>query len=191
MNAIHSDIAPPRRNRRWLIAGAAAIALLAGAGATTAWAERGHDNRHGGGWSMEHGMSTDRIERRADHMLKKVDATAEQKAKIHAIIEAAAKDIDPIRKSMAGSRAEFRDLLTAPQIDRAAVEALRVKRTAAMDQISQRMTLAMTDAAEVLTQAQRQKIATMQAERQEKRGEHKGEHKGDHKGGRMGEPNKN
>ena len=117
-------------------------------------------------------MPVDRIEHRADHMLKQVNATPEQQAKIHTIIEAAAKDIDPIRKSMAGTRAEMRTLLTAPQIDRTAIETLRAKRVAGMDQVSQRMTKALADAADVLTPDQRQKLATIEASHEGRHGMH-------------------
>ena len=111
----------------------------------------------------EYGVPVERIERHADHMLKQVSATPEQQAKIHAIIEAAAKDIDPIRKTMTGTRAAMRTLLTAPQIDRTAIETLRAQRIAGMDQVSQRMTKALADAADVLTPDQRQKLATIEA----------------------------
>ena len=157
------------RTRKFLLGGAAAITLLAGAaGLTHAIAEP----HHRGGWSMEQGMPVDRIEHRADHMLKQVNATPEQQAKIHTIIEAAAKDIDPIRKSMAGTRAEMRTLLTAPQIDRTAIETLRAKRVAGMDQVSQRMTKALADAADVLTPDQRQKLATIEASHEGRHGMH-------------------
>lgn len=170
MNTTQTTTAPaPRNRRRWLIAGAAAVALLAGAGTTHAWAQRHHQ----GGWSMDQGVPVERIERRVDRMLFEVDATADQKAKVHAIIEAAAKEIDPIRKSMSGTREQIRALLSAPQIDRAAVEAIRSRRIAAMDQISQHVTKAMEDAADVLTPEQRQKLATLDADRETHGAHHK------------------
>jgi len=148
-----------RRTRQFLLGGAAAIALLAGAASLNhAFAQP-----HSGGWSMEQGVPVDRIEHRADHMLKQVNATPDQQAKIHTIIEAAAKDIDPIRKSMSGTRAQMRSLLSAPQIDRAAIETLRAQRIAGMDQISQRMTKSLADAADVLTPDQRLKLAAIEA----------------------------
>lgn len=152
------------RGRRLLIGGATAFALVAGAaGITSAWAQRHGPDR----WSMDQGIPVHRIEYRVDGMLRRVGATAEQRDKVSAIIEAAAKDIDPIRKSMSGTREQIRDLLGAPQIDRAAVEKLRSTRMAAMDQISQRVTKAMEDAADVLTPEQRQKLAQMEANRSE------------------------
>jgi Spy/CpxP family protein refolding chaperone len=50
-------------------------------------------------------------------------------------------------------------LLTAPAIDRAALEELRVQQMQQMDLISKRILVAVADAAEVLTPAQRAKLA--------------------------------
>ena len=55
--------------------------------------------------------------------------------------------------------------LGARQLNRAAaIEALRARRIAAMDQISRRVTTAMEDAANVLTPDQRVKLAAIDAE---------------------------
>ena len=156
------------RTRKFFLGGAAAITLLAGAASFTDAFARPHP----GGWSMEQDVPVDRIEHRADRMLKQVNATADQQAKIHTIIEAAAKDIDPIRKTMTGTRAQMRTLLTAPQIDRTAIETLRAQSIAGMDQISQRMTKALADAADVLTPEQRQKLSTIEAKHDGWRGMH-------------------
>jgi Spy/CpxP family protein refolding chaperone len=56
-------------------------------------------------------------------------------------------------------------LLSQPQIDRGALEALRAKQSRAMDEISRRLTQSLADAAEVLTPEQRGKLA----ERMERR----------------------
>ncbi len=82
------------KGRKLLLAGLSAIALLgATAGITHAYA-RPHDGN---------GMTAERMEHRADRMLKRVDATPNQLAKVHAIIEAAAKDVAPIKASMTGT----------------------------------------------------------------------------------------
>ena len=65
------------RTRKFLLGGAAAITLLAGAASfTNAFARPPHHE----GWSMEQGVPVDRIEHRADRMLKQVNATADQQA---------------------------------------------------------------------------------------------------------------
>ena len=144
----------PRRGRRLILGGVAVAALVVAA----AGAAKAVEEHHHGMWSMDGGIPVERIEQRADKMLGKVAATPEQQAKIHAIIEAAAKDIEPLRREMTGTRAQFSSLLTAPSIDRAAVEQLRAGRAAAMDKISQRLSVAVEDAADVLTPDQRARL---------------------------------
>ena len=51
------------------------------------------------------------------------------------------------------------ELLTAPTIDRAQLEALRVQQSQMRETVSRRMLQAMADAAEVLTPEQRAKVA--------------------------------
>lgn len=146
---------PPRvhgRRRRLLIAAVAATAVLAGAfGVAHAW-EAHHR------WSMRDGIPVQLVEHRVDHVLDKVDATPDQKSRVNAIIEAAAHDIDPLRLQMAGTRDQAVALLEASQIDRAAIEQLRVQRVATMDKITQRLSAAIEDAADVLTPEQRAKL---------------------------------
>jgi periplasmic protein CpxP/Spy len=144
-----------RRKRRTLFAGVAALVLLAGAAVSAhAWA-----GRHEGMWGEGGPIRVERIERHVDHLLQKVDATSDQTAKVNAIIEAAAKDIDPLRKEIGDTRKQALSLLSAPQIDRGAIEKLRSDRMAAMDKMSQRMSTAVADAADVLSPEQRQKLA--------------------------------
>jgi protein CpxP len=157
------------RGRKLMLGGAAAIALLGAAAGVTHAVAKPH---HGEGWTMDQSLPVDRVEHRADRMLKRVDATSDQQAKVHAIIEAAAKDIDPIRATMTGTHDKVRALLAAPQIDKAAIETLRGQRVAAMDQISHRVTTAMEDAANVLTPDQRQKLAAIDSERAERHHHH-------------------
>lgn len=144
------------KSRTLLLAGLSALTLLGSAvGATRAYARPGDG----------HGWSTERMEHGTDRMLRRVNATAEQQTKIHAIIDAASKDIKPIRDSLHGTHEKLRALLAAPQIDTAAIEALRAQRSAAMDQISRRMTSALEDAVNVLTPDQRQKLAAIDIDR--------------------------
>ena len=156
--------------RRLVIGGAAALVLAAGgAAAARAWTVH-HFHPHVA-WSSTQAIPVDLVEQRIDHILKSVDATPDQQAKLHAIVEAAVKDLDPIRQQLAGTRKEMAALLGAPQIDRAAVEQLRSQRVAEMDQASKRMTQALLDAADVLTPEQRKTLADKAAEWQPR---HKG-----------------
>jgi len=144
--------------RRLVIGGAAALVLAAGgAAAARAWTVH-HFHPHGG-WMSTQAIPVDLVEKRIDHVLESVDATPDQQAKLHAIIEAAVKDLDPLRQQLAGTRKEMAALLGQPQLDRAAVEQLRSQRVAEMDQASKRMTQALLDAADVLTPEQRKTLA--------------------------------
>lgn len=154
--------------RRMLLGGVAVAAMAAFAGvAVHAESGPGMMRDGGPGWMMGKPgtpIPVDRIERRADKMLKKLDATPEQTSKVHAIIEAAAKDFDAARKTTTGGPDSVRKLLSAPQVDRAAVETLRTQHLAEMDQTSKVVTKALVDMADVLTPEQRMKLASMQME---------------------------
>ena len=110
------------------------------------------------------------IDQRIDAILLKVGATADQKVKIHAIADAAKADLAPMRAAMRDARQQMRTLLSAPQIDAAAIKTLRAQNTQTMDRISQRMTKALIDAANVLTPEQRAKLPALPT------GHHRGPH---------------
>jgi protein CpxP len=109
---------------------------------------------------QQHGPGGD-IEKRVDRMLKRVNASAEQTTKVHAIVQTAKADIAPMRATLRDSRKQMRTLLGAPQIDPAAIETLRVQESTTRDQISRRVTAAIIEAANLLTPDQRAKLATM------------------------------
>lgn len=122
-------------------------------------------------------------ERGMEHMFKEVDATPEQKAKLTQLAQNAQKDLQPLREQLRAARQKGMDLLAAPTVDRAALEKLRAEQTQLMDALSKRMLTHMADAAEVLTPAQRAKLA----EKMKSRGEHRGRMHGGHGGhGGMG-----
>ena len=129
-----------------LIAGVAGVGAFAQGGGGHGWGPGGR----GGGEAM---MKT-----RADRVLRSVDATPEQRARIEAIMGKAIGDLAPVRASFGGTRGQFADIVGAERIDRDAAERLRAERIATADQASRRMLTAALDAAEVLTPAQRAKL---------------------------------
>jgi periplasmic protein CpxP/Spy len=129
-----------------------------------------HQGMHEGhGGMREHGGH-----HRMDRMLRSVGASDEQRAKIRDIFAKARADVNPDPKARQASRQKMAELLSAPTVDRAALEQLRAARTADHERMSRRMSQAMADAAEVLTPEQRAKMAAKLKERQERMGRHHG-----------------
>jgi Spy/CpxP family protein refolding chaperone len=126
-------------------------ASLASAGALA------HGRRHHG--AMDPAQMDERIERFIGHLAVEVDATPEQKQKLSTIAKGAAHDLAPLRSQSMELRKQGVALFTAPQVDKSAVEQLRVKRMQNADAASRRITQALTEAADVLTPEQRKKAA--------------------------------
>jgi Spy/CpxP family protein refolding chaperone len=135
-------------------------ALAAGFGAH-AWSHGGHSGMHRGfmGGSQDPAKADERIERMVKHFAVEVDATPEQRSRLTEIAKAAARELRPLREKVRDARKRAMALLSAPSIDRAALERLRAEQIQAADAVSRRMSQAFADAAEVLTPDQRKKIA--------------------------------
>ena len=101
----------------------------------------------------------DRIDRMTKHMAIEIDATADQQAKIAAIAKTAVADLRPLREKAQAARAQAVTLLTAPTIDRSAIERLRAENIGLAETASKRIAQALADAAEVLSPEQRRKVA--------------------------------
>jgi Spy/CpxP family protein refolding chaperone len=149
----------------------AGIAAALGAlGAGLAWRAQAH-----GGGGFGHGpIDPARMEEHLDRMLKhlyvEIDATEDQKAKIGPIVKQAARDLAPLREKLGEARREGIALLSAAQVDRAALEKLRVDKLATADELSRRFTQALADLADVLTPEQRQHLAQFAQRRHHWRG---------------------
>jgi periplasmic protein CpxP/Spy len=156
---LRSSKRPPAR--RWWLAAAFAGVFLAGgltfSSVSVAADQMGMGAAHGEGHTQMHAMMIEHLEK----ALAAVDATPDQKARIHQILAGAMQSMGPMHQQMAGTHAELHRLLTAPVIDRAALEKLRVDRIADVDQASRRLVGALADAAEVLTPEQRAKLGQM------------------------------
>lgn len=173
MTAFH-----PVRARRWLATACAAVALGTVALAP-AWAHPGH---HAGAEAAERGSHRGHagmpgmpgmagglgmlFNLRA---LDGVGATAEQKAQLRQIMAAARADIRALHEANGGLREQARSLMTQPQVDARAAEALRQQVLAQHDQASRRMLQATLDASRVLTPEQRQQLAARSEQMQQQR----------------------
>jgi protein CpxP len=101
----------------------------------------------------------DRIDRMTKHMAIELDATADQQAKIAGIAKAAVADLRPLREQAQAARGQAVALLTAPTIDRSAIEQLRAQQIGLAETASKRIAQAVADASEVLNPEQRRKVA--------------------------------
>jgi Spy/CpxP family protein refolding chaperone len=107
-----------------------------------------------------------------EHMLDAADATDAQRAQIKTIMEAARADLKNQREAGRKLHEQALALFAAPNIDAAAIEALRVQGQQLKEQASKRMSQAMIEAARVLTPEQRAKLAEKMKKRQARMAEH-------------------
>lgn len=163
---------PPRPRRRWLRRAAVAGVLVVVAGAGLATLAHGHGRWHRGGGLMGGPVDPARLDEHVDRMLKhvavEVDATEAQKQALAPIAKAAARDLLPLRERFRDGRRQAIALLSAPTVDRAAIETLRATQLALADEASRRIAQALADAADVLTPEQRMKLAERAARWQER-----------------------
>jgi periplasmic protein CpxP/Spy len=161
----------PHRRGTFLIA-LVAVALLAGTtgnllskafGQADSWH---HISWHEGGvfgGSLSPAQIDDRIDRMTKHMAIGLDATADQQVKVANIAKAAVADLRPLHEKVHATRAQAVTLLTAPTIDRSAIERLRAEQIGLAETASKRIAQALADAADVLSPEQRRKVADWMA----------------------------
>ena len=137
-------------NRHTIAAFLLGSALVAGAGA---FAVDRHLAMHGEIDASAH----------VDHMLKhlyvEIDATDAQKAQIDPLVRQAMQDLKPMHTQLHNAHVQALQMLTQPTIDRAALEASRAQNMQLADQASKRLVQLIADVGDVLTPAQRQKLA--------------------------------
>lgn len=148
-------------SRKWWLAAAFAGVFVAGgltfSGVSVAADQIAMGAGHGESHMQMHATMVEHL----DKALEAVGATPDQKARIHDILRGAMQSMGLLHEQMAGTHAELHRLLTAPVIDRAALEKLRADRISDVDQASRRLVGALADAAEVLTPEQRAKLGQM------------------------------
>ena len=159
--------------RRWLGYTLAGLAGILGVTTVTAIAKGGPDGwcRDGGGYERMHwggdkqrggGFDPEKArgfaEHKADRLLYELDATPEQRQQVKEILGKAFADMGDRRGQRQADRQAVIEILSQPEIDRAKLQALRAERVQQMTQMSERMTQAFADAAEVLTPEQRAKL---------------------------------
>jgi Spy/CpxP family protein refolding chaperone len=164
-----NDQKPRRPWRRTVIASLIATTVAA-------FGVAGYAYAHGGGRGGWHGGMSDADPqtqaRRVDGMLRfwlaDVDASDAQRKQIADIVTTAMRELQPLREQHREARKQAMEILAKPQVDRAALEAIRQKELQLGDQLSRRMVQSLADAAEVLTPEQRAKVAEKMAQRRER-----------------------
>jgi Spy/CpxP family protein refolding chaperone len=170
------DSGKPRRPWRRIAIATLIGGLAAGAG-ITAFAHGGHfgGGFGPGGWHMGPGgqMDPEAMKRRVDAsvrwMLADINATEAQQARIADIVGATAKEMAPLREKHREARRSVIELLAKPNVDRAALEAIRAQEIQAADAMSKRFVQSLADVAEVLTPEQRAQLAEKMKQRREHR----------------------
>lgn len=117
---------------------------------------RGEGGAHAFGPRLLHG-SPERIGRMVDRMLDGLGASDAQRVQVKEIAIRAAADVRAQMQAGRGLRQKGAEALLAPQVDPAAVEAVRQQMLQQHDQVSRRVSQAMLDIARVLTPEQRAK----------------------------------
>ena len=148
---------PPRRRGRGALFAVLGFAALLAFGAFQALAY-GPFRRPSCG-PMDPAQVEKRIDRIAGWIAEDLGGSPEQQAKLAAIAKAVAKDLAPIHDELVAGRGKAVEILTAKEIDRAALEAHRARQMELVERASERLTTAVADAAEVLTPEQRAKAA--------------------------------
>lgn len=146
--------------RLWLAAAFAGVFVAGGltfSGVSLAADQMGMGAMHGEGHMQMHAMMGEHL----DKALVAVDATPDQKARIHEIMRGAMASMGPLHQQLASTHADLHRILLAPVIDRAALEKLRTERIADINQASRALVGALADAAEVLSPEQRAKLGQM------------------------------
>lgn len=152
-----------KRPTGWIIAAAIAALIAGGAGLAMATdavtpgkaAQFVTKAGYGGGFGGP----------RFERMLEEIGATDEQADKLWDVAGEAVTEMWPMMREFHAARGEAIELLTAPTIDRAAVETLRAERVAAIDTASKTIVETLVKAAEVLTPEQRTKLVELIEER--------------------------
>ncbi len=151
-----------RPRRRWRLGAALAAAFIAGGVALPALTATAQDAamHHMMGGPGHGGMQAAAMVH-IGKLLDQVGASAEQKSRIHTVLQAGLAPMAGLHDEMGQTHARLHALLAAPTIDRGALEQLRVGEIARLDQVSHTVVQAIADAAEVLTPEQRARLATL------------------------------
>ncbi|MGC9162510.1 MAG: Spy/CpxP family protein refolding chaperone [Thiomonas sp.] len=175
VSTTHKDIA---RLRRLLGAAGVALVVTVASHAVLANAQTAPAPMPQGGPAMQgqmadHGPGLHR-DRGMQRMLTQAGVTAAQQEQLRALRKQSWEKLRPDMEQMRTLMQQRMKLLAAPTIDRGALEALRDKQMALVNQISQVRTQTQYEMAKILTPEQRAKLYTMMQQRMERMPHHGG-----------------
>jgi Spy/CpxP family protein refolding chaperone len=107
-----------------------------------------------------------------ERSLDEVGASEAQRVQVLEIAERTGAELEALHPDRQALREELTTQLSAPIIDREALEQLRSEHLAAIESASQLLVAALADAADVLTPEQRVQLAERHRERWERFGRH-------------------
>lgn len=168
--ALNRVVAVPARHLALTMALGLALAGGAMQSAQAAPGSPGMHAEHGGPGGM--GMANPR---RIDRMLDSVNATADQRTQIQAIVKAAQADMLSQRQQGRALHQQSQALFAQPNVDARAAESLRQQMLAQHDQASKRTLQMMLDISRVLTPEQRAKVAERMNQRRTMMERHRSE----------------
>ena len=168
--------APRRRARKAaLLAAVFAVGALGGGAVVTATDAWSHWGRWGGGgFKGHHGNPAKWKGHMEDHALfwlDRVDATDEQREAVRTIVGRAFDDLSGVVGEHRTLRREWLTELERPELDAAALEALRARHVGLLDRKSRRALDALVEAGSVLTAEQRAELVSMVSWHRDRRGE--------------------
>jgi protein CpxP len=149
---------PQARPRRWFWAGVLLVGVLVGSVRGSLFAgSAGSYPSWGCRWRGTHSIEAvrERVEFMTDWLLKRVEASAEQRQQVQSIVQKAVTDLAPVTEAHRNNRQAWRAALTQPTVDRQALEALRQADVQLVDTASTRLVGAIAEVAQVLTPEQR------------------------------------
>src|SRR5262245_4421927 len=142
------------QGRRKFFWRAGLFGLLGAAAAGIGWKAYAH-----GGWRRGEPLSEAQIDRMLQHLYIEIEASEEQKQRLTPIVKDAVRDLRPLHEKFHATRAQAVELLTQDRIDATAIQGLRAEKLRLADDVSRRLTRALTEAADVLTPTQRKELA--------------------------------
>ena len=164
----------PRRRARTaaLLAAVFAVGALGGGAVVTATDAWSHWGRWGGPMGHHGGPEKwkGHMEDHALFWLDRVDATDEQREAVRTIVGEAFDDLSGAVGEHRALRREWLTELERPELDAAALEALRARHVALVDGKSRRALEAIVEAGSVLTAEQRAELVSMLSWHRDRRG---------------------